>query len=30
MLKDKDFHHLQEIYLKNMDNNYWLLLQNQE
>ena len=30
MLKDKDFYHLLEICLANIENNYWILLQKQE
>ena len=30
MLKDIDFYHLLEIYLTNMENNYWILLERRE
>ena len=30
MLKDMDFCHLEEIYLTNTKENYWVLLQKQK
>ena len=30
MLQDMDFYHVLEIYLTNVENNCWILIQKQE